>query len=321
VQGVILAAGKGSRLHPITTRRSKAMLPILGRPIVERVMESLYGNGITDFILVVSEDDQEIKSYFKEECLLPVRIQFVTQKERLGMANALQCAAPLIHESFVLSACDNLVNSEHVTALLACYQGGVEANGALTLMRIPSSQLGRTGIVEIQDGAGTILVTRIIEKPKPEEAPTNIASLPLYVFSPRLLDFLPEVKLSHRGEYELQDAIQMLIKRDGGVRGVFIESRLTLTGPEDLLAINRHYLMSGHDRPQLAPFSVGPGTQLITPLRIEEGTIIGPNCVIGPRVYIEKNCRIGAGVTIKDAVVLRGSTIEDNAMIVAEVIS
>jgi len=284
-------------------------------------MKSLYDNGITNFVLVVSEDDQEIKSYFEKECLLPVRLQFVTQKERLGMANALQCAVPLIHESFVLSACDNLVNSEHVAALLASYQGGVQANAVLTLMRIPPSQLGKTGIVEIQDGAGMIQVTRIIEKPKPEEAPTNIASLPLYVFSPRLLDFLPEVKRSLRGEYELQDAIQMLIERDGGVRGVFIESRLTLTGPEDLLAINRHYLMSGHDRPQLAPFSVGPGTQLITPLRIEEGTVIGPNCVIGPRVYIEKNCRIGAGVTIKDAVVLRGSTIEDNAMIVAEVIS
>ena len=297
------------------------MLPILGRPIVECVMKSLYDNGITNFVLVVSEDDQEIKSYFEKECLLPVRLQFVTQKERLGMANALQCAVPLIHESFVLSACDNLVNSEHVAALLASYQGGVQANAVLTLMRIPPSQLGKTGIVEIQDGAGMIQVTRIIEKPKPEEAPTNIASLPLYVFSPRLLDFLPEVKRSLRGEYELQDAIQMLIERDGGVRGVFIESRLTLTGPEDLLAINRHYLMSGHDRPQLAPFSVGPGTQLITPLRIEEGTVIGPNCVIGPRVYIEKNCRIGAGVTIKDAVVLRGSTIEDNAMIVAEVIS
>jgi NDP-sugar pyrophosphorylase family protein len=87
------------------------------------------------------------------------------------------------------------------------------------------------------------------------------------------------------------------------------------------LAINRHYLMTGHDRPQIAPFSVAPGTQLITPLRIEEGTIIGPNCVIGPRVYIEKNCRIGANVTLKDSVVLRETTVGDNRMIVGEVIS
>ena len=322
MQGVILAAGKGSRLHPITTKRSKAMLPILGRPIVERVMESLYVNGVTDFVLVVSDDDEEIVHYFREECLLPVSIQFAAQKERLGMGNALTYAAPFIHESFVLSACDNLVNSEQVAALIGCYQNGDQVNGALTLMRIPQSQLGKTGIVEIQEDNQGIEVTRIIEKPKPEEAPTNIASLPLYILPPRLLEFLPEIKPSPRGEYELQDAIQMLIAREGKVRGTLIESRLTLTGPEDLLAINRHYLMTGgHNQPQLAPLSVGPGTQLITPLRIEQGTVIGSNCVIGPRVYIEKNCRIGAGVTIKDAVVLRDSVIEDDRMIVAEVIS
>ncbi len=321
LQGVILAAGKGSRLHPITTKRSKAMLPVLGRPIVERVIESIYVHGVNDFVMVVSEDDQEIRRYFEHECRLPVRFQFATQTERRGMADALRCAAPFIHDSFILSACDNLVNAEHVGALLACFNYGSPANGALTLMRIPESQLGKTGIVEIREDGAQIEVTRIIEKPRPEEAPTNIASLPLYVFSPRLLDLLPEIQLSKRGEYELQDGIQMLIEREGGVRGIFIQSRLQLTGPEDLLAINRHYLMSGLDRPQLAPYSVGPGTQLITPLRIEEGTVIGPNCVIGPRVYIERNCRIGTGVTIKDAVVLREAIIPDNALVIGEVIS
>ena len=316
MQGVILAAGKGSRLHPITTTRSKAMLPILGRPIVERVMESISIHGINDFVLVTSSEDKEIVQYFEQECGLPVSIQFVFQEQRLGMADALRQAAPLIHEAFILSACDNLVNADHVAALIQRFNQP-DAHAALTLMEIPPSQLGKTGIVDMKAG----YVTRIIEKPPPEEAPTNIASLPLYIFPPRILDFLPEVKPSPRGEYELQDAIQMLIDRVGNVAGVFIESRLTLTGPEDLLAINRHYLMTGHDQPQLAPFTVGPGTHLVTPLRIEQHTVIGANCVIGPRVYIEKDCCIGSGVTIKDAVVLRGAVVPDNAMIIGEVIS
>ncbi|NLS77247.1 MAG: NTP transferase domain-containing protein [Chloroflexi bacterium] len=316
MQGVILAAGKGSRLHPITTTRSKAMLPILGKPIVERVMESISIHGITDFVLVVSCEDKEIVQYFEQECKLPVTIQFVVQEQRRGMADALRQAAPLIHEPFILSACDNLVNSDHVGALIRRFNQP-DANAVLTLMVIPPAQLGKTGIVDMKNE----YVTRIIEKPPPEEAPTNIASLPLYIFPPRILDFLPEVKPSPRGEYELQDAIQMLIDRVGNVAGVFIESRLTLTGPEDLLAINRHYLMAGQDQPQLAPFTVGPGTHLVTPLRIEQNTVIGANCVIGPRVYIEKDCRIGTGVTIKDAVVLRGAVIADNAMIIGEVIS
>jgi bifunctional UDP-N-acetylglucosamine pyrophosphorylase/glucosamine-1-phosphate N-acetyltransferase len=184
-------------------------------------------------------------------------------------------------------------------------------------MRIDPSSVGKTGIVELLNGR----ISHIVEKPRPEEAPSNIASLPLYVFTPRILDYLPQVPLSPRGEYELQDAIEMLITTDREVQGIFVESRLTLTGPNDLLAINRHYLLSGYDRPQLAPFTVGNNTHLITPLRIEQGTIIGEGCVIGPRVYIERDCHIGSNVTIKDAVVLRESAIEDGVMVIGQVVS
>jgi len=317
MQGVILAAGKGSRLHPITIKRSKAMMPILGKPIVERVLESIQQSGVREFVLVVSRDDEEIVRYFREECRLDVEIHFVIQEERLGMADALACAAPLIHEDFVLSACDNLVAPTHVGDLVRAWQAQPEMQGLMSLRRVKREELSKLGVVVLEGER----VVRIVEKPRPEEAPSDIASLPLYLFTPRLLDYLPEVSLSARGEYELQDAIQMLIDRDEGVYGLFTDGRLTLTGPEDLLAINRHYLTEGHDRPQLAPFTVGPNTHLITPLRIEEGTIIGSDCVIGPRVYIERDCRIGNGVTIKDAVVLRGSVIEDHALIIGEVVS
>jgi len=316
MQAVILAAGKGSRLNPITLRRSKAMVPILGRPIVERVMETLAQNGIHHFIMVISREDSEVGRYFREETTLDVDIQFVIQPERLGMANALQMAAPHIRGTFILSACDNLVPPEHVAALLEAHRAR-KANATLSLMKVDPALVNRTGIVELYNGD----VRRIVEKPTPQEAPSDIASLPLYVFSPRLLDYLPEVKPSPRGEYELQDAIQMLIERDGGVTGLLTPSRLQLTNAADLLALNRHYLTTGGDKPQLAPQSVGQHTHLITPLRIEEGTTIGPGCVIGPRVYIERNCRIGADVLIKDAVILRDTVIEDGRQVVGEVVS
>jgi len=317
LQGVILAAGKGSRLHPITLKRSKAMLPILGRPMVERVMETIYENGIRDFVLVVSADDKDIVQHFTEECALDVQVRFVVQEERRGMADALRQAAPYIEGDFILSACDNLTSAGHVQELLECHRAHPGAGGILSVMPIAEEEIGRTGIVALSDGR----VTRIVEKPSRAEAPSNIASLPLYVFSPRILDFLPGVQLSPRGEYELQDAIQALIDYDGGVYPVFIEKRLTVTGPADLLAINRHYLVAGQDKPQLAPFTVGPNTHLITPLRIEEGTIIGRDSIIGPRVYIERGCFIGDGVGLRDAVVLRGAVIADGASIANEVVS
>lgn len=315
MQGVILAAGKGSRLHPITLDRSKAMLPILGRPIVERVMESLVVNGIDDFILVVSPTDRDITRYFRRESTLEAEIRFAYQPERRGMANALSCAAPLISEDFVLSACDNLVSSGAVGRLVAFMQSDTTPNGALTLLPMDPARVGTMAIVQM-DGPW---VKRIVEKARPEEVHSNISSLPLYAFTRRILDYLPEVQPSPRGEYELQDAVQMLIERDGRVGGIVIESRLTLTNAADLLALNREYLLRGGDRPQIAPMTVGPGTQLITPLHIGTGTVIGMNCTIGPNVYIERNCTLGDGVTIRDAILLRGAHVADGATVVNEV--
>ncbi len=316
MQGVILAAGKGSRLHPITLNRSKAMVPILGKPIVERVMETMLQNNIREFILVVSKEDSEVGRYFREQSTLEAEIQFVIQPERLGMANALSLAAPYIHGAFMMSACDNLVPLEHIAGLLATHKEQ-EALVTLSLMEVDLSVVSRTGIVDLQNGR----VRRIIEKPTPDEAPSNMASLPLYVFSPKILKYLPEIKLSPRGEYELQDAIQMVIEHKELVTGTFTKSRLQLTNASDLLALNRHYLTTGGGTPQLAPRSVGQHTHLITPLRIEEETVIGPGCVIGPRVYIERNCHIGADVLIKDAVILRNTTIEEGRQVVGEVVS
>ena len=316
MQGVILAAGKGSRLHPITLNRTKAMVPILGKPIVERVMETMVQNGIREFVLVVSREDSEVGRYFREETTLDVAIEFVIQPERLGVANALSLAAAYIHGPFIMSACDNLTPPDHIAKLLATHQSA-DTQITLSLMKVDETVIPRTGIVELQNGR----VRRIVEKPSLDEAPSNIASLPLYVFSPVLLDYLPKVKLSRRGEYELQDAIQMVIDDGHFVTGAFTDNRLQLTNADDLLALNRYYLTTGGDKPQLAPLSVGQHTHLITPLRIEEGTTIGPGCVIGPRVYIERNCQIGADVLIKDAVILRNTVIENGRQVVGQVVS
>lgn len=317
MQGVILAAGKGSRLHPITLDRSKAMLPILGKPIVEHVMEMFVHNGIDDLILVVSPDDREITRYFRRESPIRADVRFAYQPERKGMANALQCAAPLITEDFVLSACDNLVEEGDIADLLATMRGDQNPNAVLTLLPVEEGRLGSVGIVEM-DGPW---ITRIVEKPDPEDAPSDISSLPLYVFSRKILDYLPEVALSPRGEYELQDAIQMLIERDGRVTGVIIDHRMTLTNAADLLALNREYLMHGGERPQLEPHTVGANTQLITPLRIEQGTVIGSDCTIGPNVYVERDCRIGNGVKMRDAVLLRNTKVPNGAAFDHEVVA
>jgi NDP-sugar pyrophosphorylase family protein len=293
------------------------MVPVLGKPLVERVMEDMYVNGVDDFVLVVSPDDRDIVRYFRFESTLQADVRFVYQVQRLGMADALRQAEPLIEGDFVLSACDNLTSAEYVGQMLGAWNQDPRPSAVLSLMPVARERISSTGVVEL-DGEW---VTRIVEKPSPQEAPSNVSSLPLYCFPRTLLDYLPQIELSPRGEYELQDAIQMLIEREGRVRGVFVERRLTVTGPGDLLDINRMYLISGDDQPQLAPQTVGPNTRLVTPLRIEGGVVIGADCTIGPNVYIERDCRIGTGSYIRDAVVLRGAEILAGSRITDQVIS
>jgi NDP-sugar pyrophosphorylase family protein len=329
MQAVILAAGRGSRLHPLTLERSKAMLPIAGKPMVRRILENIAAAGIRDFIVVANPQDQELIRYIEGQEVY--RIQLVFQPHPRGAADGLQCAAERITGDFLLSACDNLVPLADMRGVIERWQSGAAPHGLLALLPIPTEKVSSAGIVEL---AGE-WVTRIVEKPPLEKAPSNIASLPLYCFTPDLLNYLPRVGLSSRGEYELQDAIQMLIEHQGGVRGVEVHSRMTLTDAKDLLRLNRLFLEQPSDwLEQPSDWLVQPGdwlassqgavpsgTQLIPPVFVEPGVRLSDDCTIGPEAYLEAGCTIGARVTIKNSVVLRGGTIPDEAYIDGQVIA
>jgi NDP-sugar pyrophosphorylase family protein len=317
MQAVILAAGRGSRLRPITDTRSKPMLPILGKPIVERVIENLALCGLRDFILVVNPEDSEIREHFQHNVTMDVNVHFVDQPERLGMADALMHAAPLISEDFVLSACDYLVTKEDVRSLINRWGERPDLRGLLSLIRISREDSLKTAIVTLEGDR----VTSIIEKPHPDQALSNISSLPLYCLSKGILEILPQLQKSARGEYELQDALQMMIREGKIVSGIYFQSYLTLTTAEDLLELNLHLLRSGAGEINIYPSAVGLNTNIVPPFLIEEGTSIGSGCIIGPDVYIEQNVRIGDDVHIQNAVVLRQAVIPDGAKLSDQVIT
>lgn len=318
LQGVILAAGKGKRLQPVTPARTKAMAPVAGKPIVARVLDLLVQTGVQDLILLVSPDDGDIVPYFEQHTPPGVKITFVVQHERLGMAHALGLVAPHLHGDFIMSACDNLVPPEHLAEMVATHQRE-QANATLSLMEIDIAESASTGIVEWQDSTQKF-IRRIVEKPQPAEAPSNVSSLPLYVFSPKILELLPEVKPSKRGEYELQDAIQLLIDRCGSVIGVLTPVRWQLTNVADLLELNRHYLTveaaHGLDDQQNAY----GGVHLIPPVRIDAGCVLDADCTIGPYAYLEVGCRVGAGARIENSILLRNAVVATDAIITNTVV-
>ena len=312
MQTVILAAGKGKRLRPLSLRLPKAMMPVLGMPILERVMESFTENGIDDFIIVVNKSDREIVDYFLQECRKNVNIQFVFQEDRLGTGDALKAASKHISGDFIVSSCDNLFSSDDIGEFIRYHQIN-NNNATLSLTRVDISQISKMGIVDLEGD----LVKRIVEKPLPQEASTNISSQCLHIFKPIVLDCLPQLKLSKRGEYELTDAIEMMIEKDGGVRGMFIDRKFHLTTLDDLIEINKYYLVHHHNHkpdPPL-PFEVGKGTRIIHPVKIGDGTVIGEDCKIGPYVYIDENCRISHNVTIKSSLMLKNSYLQEGKIL------
>lgn len=323
MQGVILAAGKGKRLQPVTPARTKAMAPVAGKPIVARVFDLLVQNGVDDLVLLVSPDDVGIVPYFAQHTPPGVTVNFVIQHERLGMAHALGLVAPYLHGDFIMSACDNLVPPEHIAALMTTHRT-VQANATLSLMEIDVADSASTGIVEWQsdaaNGVSSRLIRRIVEKPKPEDAPSNVSSLPLYVFSSRLLDYLPQVKPSPRGEYELQDAIQLLIDHSGRVAGVLTDVRWQLTNITDLLELNQHYLAMEQSALPMPIHSISQSVHFIPPVRIDTDCVIEHSCVIGPHVYLEPGCRIGAGARIANAILLRNAVVEAGAVVAGAVV-
>ncbi len=314
-QAVILAAGKGTRLRPITDRRSKAMVPVAGQPLVDRALEPLLVNGVEDLIVVVSPQDDAIVGHLGSSSGSGRSVHFVIQDRRLGTAHALALAAPLIKGQFALWACDSIVDTAHVRELLLAARG---ADAVLSLLDREPEQAVRSAVVRL-DGAR---VRGIVEKPPLSTVtrPCTI-SLPHYVLGPGVLPLLGEVPLSPRGEHEMQEAIQRWIELGAEVTGVRTSRRLQVSDADELLALNRWMLREEPDHGLSPMADVGESVRVIPPSRVEAGATIGDGAVIGPESYLESGSLVGAGARVRRSMVLRDAVVEKGAVIRDAVIS
>ena len=281
--------------------------------MVARVIGMLVQEGVDRFVVVVHPDDRPLIELLSRP-LWAGRVRLVYQAQRLGMAHALECAAPLIREdgapAFVLASCDNVYPSGHVAAMIAQGRDGSGLDAVLALMRVRPEMIPTLAVVAMEDGR----VTRIVEKPRPEEAPSDLGVPALYVLSVRLLDYLPHVPVSPRGERELQDALRMWIEDGAAVGGRLVPWRMTLTRPADLLALTCHVLHHDPTSAVVVP-PLPSGVHVTPPVRIDAGVDLGSGCSIGPDVYLEAGSGVGAGATVCRAVVLRGATVDAGAVV------
>ncbi len=237
MKAVILAAGKGKRLLPLTELIAKPLLPIHRRPAIEKVISQLKEAGLKDIIIVVGHLGEQVVEHLGDGSELGVALTYVRQKEQLGMAHALGEASEILEGDFLLCSSDSIFPSPHIEELMDVHRKE-QCSATLSLKHMAREEIVASSSVRLGDG-GEIL--QIIEKPSEDEILGEVSSSPLYVFSDEVMAYLPKVRKSKRGEHEIQDAIQMLIDNKKNVRGLFCDTFLHLTDIKSMLRLNFDY--------------------------------------------------------------------------------
>jgi glucose-1-phosphate thymidylyltransferase len=300
VKGLILSGGKGTRLRPLTHTRAKQLIPIAGKPNLFYAVEDLVHCGITDIGVVISpETGDEVRNALGDGEQFGARFTYILQEAPLGIAHAVRTARPFLEdEPFVLYLGDNLL-SGGIEHLVEEYRTNhPEAIVLLTPVEDP-----RAFGVAVLDERGQVV--RLVEKP--QDPPSNLALVGVYLFGPRIHRVIENLKPSGRGEYEITEAIQGLL--DGGmpvvahqVRGYWKD-----TGkPEDLLDGNRLVLS------QLARCIKGElsGAEVVGEVVIEAGAKVIRSTVRGPAY-------IGPGAVVEDGFIGPYTAIGKNARVVS----
>ncbi|MCE8423913.1 MAG: NTP transferase domain-containing protein [Candidatus Methanoperedens sp.] len=312
MKAVVLAAGQGTRMGPLTRNTPKVMLPIANKPLLYHVIRSAYDAGIRDFVIVVGYGEQIIKEYFKDGSSMGVRIEYVHQEKQLGTADAVGSAEGMVDERFLVLNGDIIVSAAHIKKLTGCGSDAV-----LTARHVDNPS--EYGVLEVRDNR----VLRIIEKPA--NPPTNLANAGIYVFPISIFDAIHKTGLSVRKEYEITDSLQMFI--DEGKDVGFLElgdKWMDIGKPWELLEANEYFLsilepvIKGEVEPYATlkgGISVGEGTiirngaYIVGPVIIGNDCDIGPNCYIRPGTSIGDNVRIGNAVEIKNSIIMKSTHI------------
>jgi UTP--glucose-1-phosphate uridylyltransferase len=242
---VVPVAGLGTRLLPATKSQPKEMLPVGRRPVVQYVVEELTEAGIDRFLFVTGRSKTSIENHFdidyeliqslresgKEELLSELeferaRVQYfyTRQRETLGLGHAILCARHFVGQApFVVALGDSILGlhkrSAVVRRMVECF---VERKAAAVIAfePVPPSEVRHYGIARPKGEGEVFEVADVIEKPTPEEAPSDLAIAARYVFAPSIFDALERTKPGKGGEIQLTDAVRIAIREGGKVYGM-----------------------------------------------------------------------------------------------------
>lgn len=315
LKAIILSAGEGSRMRPLTLTKPKTMLPVAGKPIIQYNIESLRDNGITDILLIVRYKEEIVRNYFGDGSDFGVNISYKTQKDFLGTANAISYGEDFIDDSIIVLNGDIILDDEIIHEIIKKYNYlSPDTLMLLTEVEDPSA----FGVVEIENGN----IKNIVEKPKREEAPSNLVNAGIYIFNKDIFDKIRETEISERGEYEITDSVSLQIENNKKVIGHKTSKDWIDVGrPWELIEVNEELI--GKLKTEIKG-TVEAGAVIHGEIFLDEGSVIkagvyiegnvyiGKNCDIGPNSYIRGNTYFGDNVHVGNAVEIKNSIIMEN---------
>ena len=235
-KAVIPAAGFGTRFLPATKSQPKEMLPIVDTPVIQYVVEEAVASGITDILMVIGRGKRAIEEHFdrnfqledqlerqgKVEELRLIRrvseiaeIHFVWQKEMLGLGHAVLCARHHVgNEPFAVLLGDTVIGSEKPATLQLTEMYDQVRGSVVILEEIAREKVSRYGVLKGQEiSEGFYRVEDFVEKPRPQEAPSNLVFAGRYVFTPEIFDYLETTAPGKGGEIQLTDAMRAMVRK------------------------------------------------------------------------------------------------------------
>lgn len=237
-KAVFPVAGMGTRFLPATKANPKEMLPVVDKPLIQYAAEEAEEAGVQSLVFVTGRNKRSIPDHFdkayeleselkeagktdllqKVQNVLPTDVSciYLRQAEALGLGHAVLCAESVVaDEPFAVILADDLIRGDDGVGAIAQMAKIYERYQCSVILveEVPPQDTGKYGIVEVEDDDGeTAIVTSIVEKPKPEEAPSNLAVVGRYILTPCIFDLLKQTGRGAGGEIQLTDAIAELLK-------------------------------------------------------------------------------------------------------------
>ena len=313
LKGLILSGGAGTRLRPLTHTSAKQLIPVANRPVLFYGLEAMVESGITNIgIVIAPETGDEIREAVGDGSAFGASVTWIVQDRPAGLAHAVLTAREFIgSSSFVTYLGDNLLKNGISALVDAFRQQGSDAMVLLTHVPDASSY----GVAEVEGDR----IVNLVEKP--EDPPSDLALVGVYMFTPAIFERAESLEPSARGELEITEAIQALI--DDGLRVDYeiVDGWWKDTGMlDDILEANRLVLeeLTG----ELS--GTVEGSEVEGPVALGEGAVLRNSTVTGPVVIgsgsVIEDARIGPNTSLAEDVVVRNASVQNSIVLAGSVI-